>query len=410
MKNENTWPHWNRLISARCDHELAMISPFRANINFRHLVRHTHLAQNSTVKPPGSCIALLLSMMLAACSRQKQPITPVASPPPRAAMPASALATTTPARLEEVATQVPVASGAYPAQSPSTLVASDVTQGPFTVGDQTFTFVKHVLKIEGAKPADESTVDWWELRDADGKAIVHQQNPPAHVQNGAFEDTEDVSASELKTTLGRGLLLSGAGEPSAPNEGWWVQVYGLLNNKLTAMGPPVSAEGDFLGEAVDSYQPTAMIRGQQLQMVTRDVLNFRVWTGNFNITYSVLIDWIQGALRPAWTCSRTGSKGPVSACRYKVQADRVRTAEMTFVRLFPEPDDDFTAKHLVVKPDSTIEYIEAEVPMSWSSDPNHIGFGVQDMTKMWLHIKIDGQDGWISGEEDFEAVGLPQAG
>jgi hypothetical protein len=29
---------------------------------------------------------------------------------------------------------------------------------------------------------------------------------------------------------------------------------------------------------------------------------------------------------------------------------------------------------------------------------------------VWIHVKIDGQDGWISGEEDFEAVGLPQAG
>jgi hypothetical protein len=27
-----------------------------------------------------------------------------------------------------------------------------------------------------------------------------------------------------------------------------------------------------------------------------------------------------------------------------------------------------------------------------------------------IHVKIDGQDGWISGEEDFEAVGLPGAG
>ncbi len=36
--------------------------------------------------------------------------------------------------------------------------------------------------------------------------------------------------------------------------------------------------------------------------------------------------------------------------------------------------------------------------------------GVSDSNKVWLRIKVDGQDGWVSGEEDFEAVGLPQAG
>ena len=357
------------------------------------------------------CFALLGCIFLPACSRQKNQPSAVATPVNRAAGPIAVSASATPARLEQVAAQVPAASGTDPAQPSSDLVTSEVTQGPFHLGDQTFTFVKRVLKIKGAESADESTVDWWELRDADGKAIVHQQNPPAHVQNGAFDEMEEVSARELKTTLGRGLLLSGAYEPSTPNGGWWVQVYGLLNNKLAAISSPLFAEGDFLGEAVDSYQPTPMIRGQQPHTVTRDVLNFRVWTGNFNITYGVQIDWIQGALRPAWACSRTGSKGPVSACRYKVQADRVSTgAEMTFVRLFPEPADGLTPTHLVVKPDSKIEYVEAEIPMSWSSDPNHINFGVQDMTKIWLHVKIDGQDGWISGEEDFEAVGLPQAG
>jgi len=40
----------------------------------------------------------------------------------------------------------------------------------------------------------------------------------------------------------------------------------------------------------------------------------------------------------------------------------------------------------------------------WSS------VGVSDPSKVWIHVKIDGQDGWISGEEDFEAVGLPGAG
>jgi hypothetical protein len=111
------------------------------------------------------------------------------------------------------------------------------------------------------------------------------------------------------------------------------------------------------------------------------------------------------------------SKGASSACRYQVQADPVRGKEMTFVRLFSEPDEGFTPKHIVIKPESKIEVIEAQLPVEWIATADNTTFqvspagaGEQPGSQMWLHIKIDGQDGWISGEEDFEAVGLPQSG
>jgi hypothetical protein len=83
---------------------------------------------------------------------------------------------------------------------------------------------------------------------------------------------------------------------------------------------------------------------------------------------------------------------------------------MTFVRLFSEPDEGFTPKHAVIKPDSKIEFIEAQLAVAWSSDQNNISFGVANSDTIWLHIKVDGQDGWITSEEDFEAVGLSMAG
>jgi hypothetical protein len=64
----------------------------------------------------------------------------------------------------------------------------------------------------------------------------------------------------------------------------------------------------------------------------------------------------------------------------------------------------------VVKPDSKIDYLEAQASVSWSVDQDDISFGVSDPGKVWLHVKIDGHEGWIFGEEDFDAVGLPQAG
>jgi hypothetical protein len=229
------------------------------------------------------------------------------------------------------------------------------------------------------------------------------------LQNGRFEETEDVGARELKTKFGQGILIDGESLPAAPNTGWWVQVFALVNGKLTPLSAPITGDGDFLGEDTDSFQPTAMIRGQQPQIVSRDVLKFREWTGNFNILYDVEIDWIQGTLRPAWTCTRMTSKGPSSACRYKVEANPTRGNDLTFVRVFSEPDDGFTPKHVVLKPESKIDYVEAQMPVSWNADQSNTTLGMSGSEKTWLHIKVDGQDGWISGEEDFEAVGLPQA-
>jgi hypothetical protein len=83
---------------------------------------------------------------------------------------------------------------------------------------------------------------------------------------------------------------------------------------------------------------------------------------------------------------------------------------MTFIRLFREPDESAIPKRVVLKPESDVEYLEAEVPVAWNETENEASFGVPNPGDVWLKIRIDGQVGWIHSEEDFEAVGLPQAG
>ncbi len=59
------------------------------------------------------------------------------------------------------------------------VVVSDQTEGPFRVGSQSFTFVKHVQSIQSKISGDESTVEWWELRDESGNALYRRQYPVA---------------------------------------------------------------------------------------------------------------------------------------------------------------------------------------------------------------------------------------
>ena len=363
----------------------------------------------------GVAFVALLALSLAACNRGKVAAiaTPAKTPTVRPTQP-------TPQPVAAVTTAAPANSPAVPAANPApppaalpeNVTASEHSQS-FVIAGRTYTFVSRVQKIDGTQ---EQTVEWWELRDADNKA-VYRQSYPVSIQNNAFENTVDVSASAFTAKGGSGILISGMDLPSAPDSGGWVQVFGFKYGRdkygadlslFGPFGPPISIEGDFLGVEADSYRPTPVAFGRTSEVVTRDVMKFRLWTGNFNIVYPVLINWITGKLQPAWRCPENTSKGTVDRCSYAMMAEGQRPDQPTFVRLFPEPDDGFTPKHVIVQPHSKIEYLEARTPVTWNEDANSISFSANG--DVWVKIRIDGQEGWIHSEEDFEAVGLPQSG
>jgi hypothetical protein len=358
---------------------------------------------------PRVVVVVFALLMLPACAQQAAQPAPVTGAIIR---PAEKPAVQAPA--QQVPAPAPAAPAVKPASPPPPkIVTFDRTAGPFQVNGQTFTFVKHVQSIDRQphNPDDDETVEWWELRDAAGNAVYHQQLA-VELQGGSFAGTESVGARLLKTKQGEGILVDGGFLPSAPEYSGWFQVFGLFDGKLVPFGAPMSTDGEFLGEAEDSFQPSVLFRGQQPQTVTRDVLNFRVWTGNFSIIYPVLIDWMQAKVRPAWTCYRQTAKGMVAACTYKVQIDSAtRTSkDLTFVRMYAEPEEGFPVTHVVVKPDSKIEYLEGQMRVDWSETKENISIGVGDGSDVWLHVRIDGQEGWIHTQEDFEAIGLPQSG
>jgi hypothetical protein len=175
---------------------------------------------------------------------------------------------------------------------------------------------------------------------------------------------------------------------------------------VTAFGPPMSTRGELIDITTDPHRPTPPQAPGRGIVVMNDILRFRVWTGNFSIIYPVSINWIAGHVAPAWRCFR----GALERCAYPIEVAPIRPGEVTFVRLFPEPNADFTPKHVVVQPTSTIAYLEAEAPVRWDANGEGISFTVPDGGDVWLKIRIDGQEGWIHSEEDLQAVGLPQAG
>ncbi len=285
---------------------------------------------------------------------------------------------------------------------------------PLPLPDQTYYFHTRVQRIEASAgvPADETT-ELWELRDGHD-SVVYRQSIPVTINETGFEWTTQVSARTFKANGGSGILVEGAELPSAPGTGTWVQVFGhkwgpTKTTGITSFGPPISTDGEFLDIATDPRRQAPVIPGGTV-IAVNDILRFRMWTGNFNILYPVLINWITGKVEPSWHCLRMTSKGRVDRCNYPIQVEPMARSERSFVRLFSEPTEDFEPAHVVVEPTSKVEFLEAEVPITWSEDDKNISFGVSPDGDTWLHLRIDGREGWIHTQEDFDAVGLPQSG
>jgi len=76
-----------------------------------------------------------------------------------------------------------------------------------------------------------------------------------------------------------------------------------------------------------------------------------------------------------------------------------------------QADDGFAPKQVIVQPPSKIEYLEARTtrtPVVRYEDAEAISFRVNG--DVWIKVRIDGVEGWIHTQEDFDAVGLPLVG
>ena len=285
--------------------------------------------------------------------------------------------------------------------------------GPFAIKGQQFTVVLHMKRIAGSTDADfQETLARMEIKDASG-TVHYQKTFSYEVEGDRFVETTDASAQLLEGKQGSGLLLTYGTLPSTPLGGGSYQVFGLFSGppsasligKLVPFSKPIFAEGQLIEEKPGEK----IVQTSEEPNLQGDVLHFRVWTGNFFAIIPLKVDWLMGKIAPAWRCQKMTPRGPRPLCELRVAADRVPAEEEpTFVRLFPEPEEGYTPAHVVVKKDSKVEFLAVEVETVWSEDSEGISLSTSE--DPWLKVRIDGKEGWIHTQEDFLAIGLPQAG
>jgi hypothetical protein len=297
-----------------------------------------------------------------------------------------------------------------PAPSAADAALQDVEQrlGPFRIGAQDFIVVLHLKRLTRAHAdlPQQEALSTLEIRDASG-ATLHRETFSYTLDAGTFSDSCTASARLLSGGAATGLLINVGCLPSAPHSGDVWELFGLKNGKLLRFGPPFTTDGDFLG-----LIPSPPRKIGRATLFLPDVMQFRVWAGNFQVTVPLHVDWMQGRLMPGQRCfEQTGHGLRETGCEVPVEAERVPSdQDLTFVRLFTEASEGMgVPRHVVLRKDSQVEILGAKIKLSWDQSRDVIMFGVDDQDP-WLKVRIDGQEGWIHTQEDFNAIGLPQAG
>ena len=313
----------------------------------------------------------------------------------------------------------PLAQSASPTAPVPTSAALEQRLGPFPVAGKEYTAIMRKELPPGAKPGEGETVVSMEIRDAAG-ASQYARAFPNVTQTEGFVDTLSVSVNLLSGAHSSGLLVSydEYSEPSAPEiepSGWW-QVFGVVGGKLRAFSGPILVQGDLLPadpNAKPSSPPPPFAAPE-------DLLRFKVWAGRFRLIFPVRIDWTLGKLVPAQPCN-IAADGHVEACEYKVLPENERQIQdLTFVRLCPVAGIACkNPERVVVKKDSKVELLAASAEMQWnpgkatgpSGDPKNslddAGAIAVLSKEPLLRVRIDGKEGWIHSQEDFDALGMP---
>ena len=291
------------------------------------------------------------------------------------------------------------------AQAQVRLERFDRQLGPFDINGQSFTVVLHKKQtVGGTDPDTQQTLARVEIRDAAG-ALHFQRTLPFQLSGAEFQYTVDASAQILQGTRNSGLLLTYGTLPSPPLGGQSWQLLGPFDGKLVPFSKPVW----FDGELVFERTARGIAKTGSEPNFQPEVIRAKIWSGSFFVLVPLRVDWLPAKMSPAWRCTKLTAKGPRALCEYQVEAERVPSDDpQTFVRLFAEADEGFTPAHVVVTRDSKIDFLAAEAEVVWGEDADEASLTVRE--DPWLKIRIDGKEGWIHTQEDFSAVGLPQAG
>jgi hypothetical protein len=290
---------------------------------------------------------------------------------------------------------------------------------PIVIGNRNFTVMvqkKRLLWPAAAQHKfssdDDEIAVSFDVKDSSGVVALHRSvmADPREIQldevrrEGRFLFSTGVDANQLVGSRGQALMVVWAEAISAPDACANYLILGLFDGKLKPYGEAFCE---------DLVEPASVV-DRQWELKTDpetgfDIFEVRRRAGYYNVIIPVRIDFLMVKLFPAHWCVRLHSAPDMlERCEFAVEAERIPATEDTFVRLYPEADEQMIPKHVVVKPNSKVEFLSALAHKAL--DRNGKWIPAPNMEIPWLKVRIDGQVGWVHAEEDLIALGLSFAG
>jgi hypothetical protein len=309
--------------------------------------------------------------------------------------------------------QAPSAPGPATSSSAAEDKETEERLGSFAIGNS-YTVVlhkKHLAASENGEATSADGVVAMEIVDATG-AVQYRRTYPLWANDEAVS-AWTISAHTLKGTNSTGLLVR-----SRPSEssGFYEQIFGVVNGKLVPFCGPFPGM-DVKPEASGVYRAAGPLGPRA------DEIPVTMGTGRFVIAIPIRLDWAQGKLTLAPQCPELAAGNAHAMCQYRMVDPKSflkKPKSVTFVRLYSSPNEDSgKSERVVVKPASQIDLLAYVADMQlkqpdFSHPPSPGEFPVKDTASIapnsdgWLQVRLDGKVGWIHGNEDLDALGLPE--
>lgn len=283
--------------------------------------------------------------------------------------------------------------------------------GPFAIAGQNYTVVLREKRVASAtEPTFAQTLTGIEIRDAAGNA-AYQETFPYAIEQGRFQRSLSASTDLISGKTGAGFVIHYREQAHTPQTGtvgvveFW-QMFGLVNGKLAPLAKPTpigegATSGPFMGVMMRASNGTVTVINQP------DTIEVRVWAGAFYVFVPLRVDWSHGGLAQGQRClEMIGGGNREVGCEMRVEAGRKPSAEeFSFARMFTEANESMGEPgHVVIQKNSKIDILGSSAIATWNQRGELVRPVLSDL---WLHVRIDDHTGWIHGEGDFAAVGLP---
>lgn len=283
--------------------------------------------------------------------------------------------------------------------------------GAFGIGDTKFSVVAHDKTIPHANSADSpETLAVLEIRDGSG-TTVYSANFPFDVQDGHFVRPIIAAASLIGGGPNAAIVIRYIEQStSSLREDESFQVFGLVNGKLAAFGAP-QALGRTDGGTPSSDALTGVMVGGGVDveplMSTAEVLQFRAWTGNFLVTVPVRVDWAHGKWSEGEECYAlgNGTSPQRRGCNLGLATNPRPPVDGASVTLYSGPvEDHYASQSISLEGKSSVVFVGVQALVNWKTNGDRFACTLDNV---WLHVRIDGHDGWVHSESDLAALGLP---